>query len=128
MVGLEEINQKGKSLAIIFRNYIRVKGTKFFTEHINPFQVGIQYRKKGDHVIPHTHKINSPIIVNEIQEILFIQKGKIRLTLYSEKKEIIARKILTSGDAVLLLRGPHHVDFLEDTKIFELKQGPYPGA
>ena len=128
MIGLEKINQKGKSIAIIFRNYIKVKGTKFFTENTNPFQVGIQYRKKGDQVIPHIHRIDSPITIEEIQEILFIQKGKIRLTLYTEKKEILSRKILTSGDAVLLLRGPHQVDFLEDTKIFELKQGPYPGA
>lgn len=128
MRGLEEIKIKGKSIAIIFRNHIKVKGTKFFTEDTNPFQVGIQYRKKGDKVIPHTHRIDSPLTVEEIQEILFIQKGKIKLTLYTEKKEILSRKILNSGDAVLLLRGPHQVDFLEDTKIFELKQGPYPGA
>lgn len=128
MIGLETINQKGRSVAIIFRNYIRVKGTKFFTENDNPFQVGIQYRKKGDQVIPHTHRIASPIIIKEIQEILFVQKGKMRLILYTEKKEILSKKILNSGDAVLLLRGPHQVDFLEDSKIFELKQGPYPGA
>ena len=128
MIGLEAITQKGRSIAIIFRNYIKVKGTKFFTENTNPFQVGIQYRKKGEQVAPHTHRIDSPITIKEIQEILFVQKGKIRLTLYTEGGEILSKKILNSGDAVLLLRGPHQVDFLEDSKIFELKQGPYPGA
>lgn len=128
MQGVETIKIKGKAIAIIFRNSVRVKGTKFFTDKENPFQVGIQLRKKGDFVMPHIHRVDTPLLIEEIQEILFLQKGKMRVTLYDMEKRLICKKILKSGDAILILRGPHQVDFLENSKIFELKQGPYPGV
>ncbi len=128
MKGLEEIYSGRQLIAIIFRKNIKFSGIKFFTDPKNPFQVGVHSRKKGLKLNPHIHKLDQPIIIKEIQEILFIQKGKIKIELFSPSKKLLVKKILKTGDSILLLRGGHGVEFLEDSKIFELKQGPYPGS
>lgn len=119
----------GKTLvAIIFRKNIKVEGVKFLTEETNPFQVGMHNRQKGVRLAPHVHRLEKPLIINSIQEILYVVKGKIRISLYGTNGKKIAAKILTSGDSILLISGGHGLDFLENSRIFEIKQGPYPGS
>lgn len=118
----------GKTLiAVIFRKNIKVEGVKFLTEEANPFQVGIHNRQKGTHLAPHVHRIEKPLIINSIQEILYVIEGKIRVSLYSTKGKKIASRVLASGDSILLVSGGHGLDFIENSRIFEVKQGPYPG-
>lgn len=128
MKGLEKVLFKGKLVALIFRKNIAVDGVKFLTEESNPFQIGLHNRQKGVKLSPHIHKISKPIVVREIQELLYILSGKIRVTLYNSKGGKIAKKTLIDGDSILLLSQGHGVDFLETSKIFEVKQGPYPGT
>ena len=128
MNGVEEITYQGKVLAKVFRGNQVEDGVQFFTSQDNPFQVGMHSRKKGVSLTPHIHVLEKPLVVDVIQEILFVQSGKIRLTLYTDQGKVIERKTLATGDSVLLLSGAHGVDILEDAKIFEVKQGPYPGV
>lgn len=119
----------GKTLiAIIFRKNIKVEGVKFLTEESNPFQVGIHNRQKGVRLPPHVHKIENPLVIKSVQEVLYIVKGKIRISLFGTSGKKIVTKILTSGDSILLVSGGHGLDFLENSRIFEIKQGPYPGS
>ena len=39
----------------------------------------------------------------------------------------IAKKLLIAGDAILLKSQAHSVEFLGNARVFEIKQGPYPG-
>lgn len=128
MTGIEKIFCKQKLLAIVFRKNITVKGAKFLTEDDNLFQVGIHQRKKGIILAPHIHKISEKIEINNLQEVLFVTRGKIRVIIYTKKGSQVARKILTAGDSILLIDGGHGVDFLEDSRIFEVKQGPFLGT
>lgn len=128
MKGLEKVLFEGKLVALIYRKNIAVDGVKFLTEESNSFQIGLHNQQKGIKLSPHMHKISEPIIVKEIQELLFVLSGKIRVTLYNSKGGGIAKKTLTDGDSILLLSQGHGVDFLKTSKIFEVKQGPYPGT
>lgn len=128
MKGLEKVYSGKKLIAIIFRKSIKVSNLKFFTDKKNPFQIGIHNRKKGIKLDPHFHKLEKPLIIKEIQEILFIQRGKIRIELYSSAMKLLSRKILKAGDNILLISGGHGVEFMEDSVIYEVKQGPYPGS
>ena len=47
--------------------------------------------------------------------------------LYAPNGKLIYEGIIQAGDKVLLASGGHGFDVLEDTVIFEVKQGPYPG-
>jgi len=128
MKKIEEIADGKNKLAIVVRRDVKVDGIKFFTDENNPFQIGVHERKKGVSLTPHFHVLDHPLTIYSIQEILLIQKGKIRISLYSKKNKLIAKVVLNSGDTILLIDGGHGVDFLEDSRVFEVKQGPYPGS
>lgn len=127
MKNIEKVENSKKLIALIFRNNIKVDGVKFLTDEKNPFQIGIHSRKKGVKLSPHVHRLDKPLTIKSIQEILYVVDGKIRVTLFTEKGKKITRKTLSPGDSILIISGGHGVDFLDDAKILELKQGPYPG-
>ena len=55
---------------------------------------------------------------------LHIEEGRVEVNVYKKGKRI-ASSILDSGDTILLLRGGHGFKILEDSRIIEVKQGPY---
>jgi hypothetical protein len=122
------VRYKNRPVAIIFRRDFDVNGLAFFTEPDNAFQVGLHHQPKGLKLAPHVHKMEHPIVINEIQEVLMILSGSIRLTLYSHEGKKLGVRILKTNDSVLLLREGHQIEYLEETRMFEVKQGPYPGA
>lgn len=126
--GFEQVSYKGKVIAMIFRHDVAVSGVRFFTDEQNPFQVGEHRRPKGTKLAPHIHVMEKPLTIDVIQEILFVKEGKIRVTLYTKQGNVIEKKILKQGDSMLLMEQGHGVDVLEDARIFEVKQGPYPGT
>ncbi len=128
MKGVESITHKGKVIAIIFRSTLSVAGVQFFTGVENFFQVGFHKQPEGLKLTPHIHRIVKPIRVTAIQEMLMVQKGKIRLTMYTSGGKRLTTKILRTGDSALLIDAGHGVDFLAETSMFEIKQGPYPGS
>ena len=125
MKGVGKIFHGKKLIAIVFKKKLQVKELEFFTDNESPFQIGAHNRKKGVKLIPHVHHLKKPIIINSLQEWLLVTKGKILVTLYTEKGEIIQKITLKSGDSILLVEDGHGVDFLEDSQIFEIKQGPF---
>lgn len=128
MRGVEEIRNGKKLLAIVFRKNITVDGVKFLTDEQNPFQIGVHQRKKGVSLNAHIHKITKPLKIKTIQEVLYIQRGKILVTLYTKSGKVIVKKQLLENDSILLLDVGHGVEFLEDSRIFQVKQGPYLGT
>ena len=71
---------------------------------------------------------SSPKTINEIQEVLYIEHGKVEVEFYESSGKKIGNAILNSGDTILLLSGGHGFNILEDTKMIEVKQGPYSGV
>lgn len=127
MKGIERILFNKKLVAVVFRKSIDIDGVKFFTDEKNPFQVGIHNQEKNVNLTPHLHKIKKPFSIKTIQEILFVIEGKILVTLYTMGAKVISKKTLLKGDSILLISQGHGVRFLEKSRIFEVKQGPYPG-
>ena len=123
----DTISYNDRPVAIIIRSTIDVDNIAFFTDPDNPLQVGLHHRPKGMKLVPHIHTMEKPVVVDEIQEVLMILSGSIRLTMYTRDGDVIGERILNTGDSVLLLREGHQVEYLEETRMFEVKQGPYPG-
>lgn len=80
----------------------------------------------GKTIAPHVHNIIKREVLYT-KEVLFIKKGKIRVDFYNDEKEYISSSVLETGDIILLASGGHGFEILEDTEIFEIKQGPYAG-
>lgn len=121
---IKEIKKNNKTFALIIPAKLEKEGTNFFTDNDNPLQVGILNKKKGIKISPHIHR-KSKRIISQTQEILYIEKGKVRANFYDEGGKKIKSAILNHGDTVLLLSGGHGFDLLKDSKALIIKQGPY---
>lgn len=121
---IEKIEWAGKIFALIIRSNYELEGADFITPTSNSLQIGILKHKQGMNIKPHIHN-NFPRTINETQEVLHIVRGKVEAEFYDNAARKIGSTILDSGDTILLLSGGHGFKFLEDTKMIEVKQGPY---
>ena len=63
------------------------------------------------------------------QEVLYIRQGRVRVKIYNSQSELVDQWDAVSGDIVILLRGGHGYEILENgTQVLEVKNGPYVGA
>lgn len=123
---IEEIKFNDTLLSIIVRNNYKEDGIHFLTSSDLSQQLAYMHHPSGKVIQPHVHnKVDRT--VQFTQEVLFIKKGKIRVDFYSDSQEFIESKVLESGDVILLICGGHGFEILEDTEMFEVKQGPYAG-
>lgn len=56
-----------------------------------------------------------------------IRKGRCKVDIYNDHKELVETKEHHTGDVVLLIRVGHGFHTLEETVFLEIKQGPYTG-
>jgi hypothetical protein len=81
---------------------------------------------KGYKIQEHVHRLQ-PREVSYTQETLFIRKGKVQVDFYKEDRSFLTSRELKTSDVVLLASGGHGFEFLEESEIIEVKQGPYTG-
>ncbi len=113
-------------LSIIVSHRFNSPGIHFFTDNSLSQQLAYMNHPKGKVIAPHVH---NPVTreVHFTQEVLIIRKGKLRVDFYDEKQNYLQSHILESGDVILLIKGGHGFEVLEDLEMFEVKQGPYTG-
>lgn len=121
---VEEIKDEEVLIALIIRDGHEAVGTEFYTEAHQPFQIGGLGRKKGDKISSHFH-VPIKREINITQEVLFIKKGKLKVNFYREDKTFFDSRVLLPQDAVVLMRGGHGFEVLEDLQMIEVKQGPH---
>lgn len=100
--------------------------TTFLTPDHFGQQMGMIVYDAGKNIIPHEHL---PITrkVEGTSECIVVRKGKCFIDIFNKHKDLIYTKEMNQGDIVLLLGGAHGFRMLEDTILFEVKQGPYAG-
>ena len=123
---IEEVHYQTEVLAIIVRRNFHKKGIHFFTSNDLSQQLAYMSHPTGKEIQPHVHK-KVQREVQFTQETLFIRKGKLKVDFYSVDQEYLESRILESGDVILLIKGGHGFEVLEDLEMFEVKQGPYAG-
>ena len=123
---IEEIKDAGKLLALIIRDGDYEEGLQFPTGDDLMFQIGLHNQKKGSTSAPHRHHPIPKLENIQFSEVFYLKKGKVKVTLYNDAKEKVQEVVIHQGDLVYLLGG-HALEFLEDTMMFEIKQGPYRG-
>jgi len=102
------------------------KITEFVTPDEFNQQMGMIVYGKGEHIIPHKHL---PIkrTINGTTECVIVRKGSCYVDIYDQDENILHSKKMIKGDIILLLGGAHGFRMIEDTVLFEVKQGPYAG-
>lgn len=125
---IEHIRHDGAIIATIFYNHPIEPGVHFYTANESTLQVGKQLRLKGERIEPHRHV---PVKVQReqtLKEVLYVEKGKVKISFYNDRWEGIDSRILNQGDMILLIKGGHGFEMLEETVMIEVKEGPYNSA
>ena len=103
-------------------------GLNFFSEDEDFIQVGTWGYDSDKKLKAHIHNEVSREVL-WTQEVLYVKKGKIRADIYTTKSRKLKSIIVGQGDVIILLRGAHGYEILEDeTQVLEIKNGPYMGA
>jgi hypothetical protein len=127
--GIESIEREGLAYALIIRSQATSDAKyNFLTDSASPLQLGMNFYQTGEVIKAHYHLQKRVETNSVVQEFLLIAAGRALLRLYDaqDQREFTARQ-LEAGDMVLLLAGGHGLDIQADTKIVELKLGPYDG-
>lgn len=127
MAALERICNGDHFLGLIIRKNYHESGIRFLTDDQSPQQIGYMNRAKDYVIPPHVHNV-IPRSVELTQEVLIIQRGKIRVDYYDNDRKYLESRIAYEGDILFLGYGGHGFKMLEDSEIVEVKQGPYCGT
>ncbi len=124
---MEEIrSDDGRIIAIVVRRDFEKEGVNFISKDDFPLQLGVSGYKKGATIKAHFH-IEKEIKINKIQEVVHIESGRTRVNLYDLNGKKFKLVELSDDDTILFVDGGHGFEMLEDTRIIEVKQGPYFG-
>jgi hypothetical protein len=103
-------------------------GLNFYSNDDDFVQVGTWKYASGKKLLAHTHNECSRTVL-WTQEVLYVRKGSLRAFIYNTKEELVSTILVAEGDLIILLRGGHGYDIVEDgTQVLEIKNGPYLGA
>ena len=123
---VESIEHQGEMLALIVRDEFRKPGISFFTQGSLSQQLAYMRHPAGKAIDAHVHN-PVPRTVAYTQETLFIKRGRLRVDFYNEAQSYLTSRTLGPGDVILLIKGGHGFEVLEEIEMIEVKQGPYAG-
>lgn len=122
---MQQIEHEGKIISIIYRDEDWVRGLNFITPGDMFVQVGSWWYEKGKVLDKHIHKEFNRA-ATRTQECVYIRKGSMRVTLYTEALVEMEQFVLNTGDLAVFAYGGHGYEILEDdTQIIESKNGPF---
>ena len=105
----------------------RIKSREDLTDANKFLQVSFLNLKKQYNVTPHAHLKNLKK-TNISSEAWIVMSGKLKVTFYDINNSKVFDDILKSGDISILFEGGHSFKpLVKNTKIFEIKNGPYMG-
>lgn len=123
---IEQIKIGEELIALIVRKTFNDPGIHFFTPPEYSQQLAYMRHPVGKQIQPHVHN-PVPRQVIYTQEVLCIRSGKLRVDFYDDMQNYLESRILQGGDVILLIKGGHGFEVIEEVEMFEVKQGPYVG-
>lgn len=122
---MQQIKHEGKIISIIYRDEDWVRGLNFITPGDMFVQVGSWWYEKGKVLDKHIHK-EFDRVATRTQECVYVRKGSMKVTLYTEALVEMEQFVLNAGDLAVFAYGGHGYEILEDnTQIIESKNGPF---
>jgi hypothetical protein len=124
---MEEIcSADGRTLAWVVRSGFSPPGVHFVGGADHPLQLGVNTYRSGEDVRAHIH-LPRETVIREVEEVVHVDHGRVSVALFNLSGNKETTLELSSGDTILFVAGGHGIQVLEDTRIIEVKQGPYSG-
>ena len=117
-------NQKKLYALIVRKSYKKKRGVNFFTDKSATQQFGFMNHQKNHIILPHRHNKKRSNI-NITTEVIIILEGILRVDFYDNREKYLFSKKLYANDLIMLSGGGHGFKVLKNTKMIEVKQGPY---
>jgi len=127
---IKRITDDGSLLAIFVPHKVLslLDKTTIFTPWEWVIQVGYNIHHRGDVVEPHYHVRSKSTGDDVAVEVLHVLSGKIKVTLFHPRSgKQVTSLILEKSDLIIMKCG-HKVEYLEDSLLLQIKEGPYPGV
>lgn len=126
-MNFECISENNSILAYLIYNSENPNKTTFITTPDLNFQAGFIIYPEGSEIPRHFHH---PVqrSIQGTSEVIIIREGTCIVDIYTSTKELIASRPMDKGDIVMFFSGGHGFRITENTVLFEIKQGPYPGT
>lgn len=115
---------KGQLVALVVRRDFTGGKHNFLTSPDEPLQVGVNFYREGDLVPAHRHHRQARVI-DQTQEFVLVADGEVLFEIFDDDEASLGEVRLATGDFIVFARGGHRWQFGADTKIIEVKQGPY---
>jgi len=125
---MKEFTFEGRILARLIKPEDWIKGLGFFSNDNEFIQVGTWFYDKGKHLQNHVHNEFARTAYRTC-ETVYMVSGKMRVNLYTLEKKYVESFEIRQGDTLILLDSGHGYEILEDdTKVLEIKNGPFMGV
>lgn len=89
-------------------------------------QAGLFEIPKNTNFKAHKHNLQDRK-TTQTHEAILVVKGSIELSIFDVDNSLVESHILGEGDCSFIINGGHKIKTLEDTHLFEFKNGPYSG-
>ena len=113
-----------KVVALVIPRDQKRSNVQFITEHDQNPQIALMLRPEGEYIQAHLHLPLERTVVGT-PEVLIIEKGKMRVDFFDAQEHRFHSCEVGTGDIVVLFSGGHGFKVLEETKMVEIKQGPF---
>lgn len=123
---VEQVEVDGEVFAIIVRGSFNAPGVRFFTPESYSQQLAHMRHPAGRIIEPHLHTPHLREVLHT-NEVLIVKRGRLRADFYTEAREYRTSRVLAAGDVILLVKGGHGFEVLEEVEMIEVKQGPFAG-
>ena len=123
-MGMEIRDRKNNLLALIIRKNEIVKDKYFATENNYDFQLAAFNLKNKAVIERHIHNEQNRNI-KTTSEVLIVLEGELRIEIFDYELDLVETVNIFQHDTIALLGGGHGIDVKQDTKLIEVKQGPY---
>lgn len=125
MTMIEEVKKGDDLYAIVVKaEFHPEQKYNFFSPQDGYLQFGINTYKAEDKIADHIH-LPCERSVTRVEEIISLRKGRLNVRIFDENENQLALVEMKTGDILYQIQGGHGFDILEDSEIFEIKQGPY---
>lgn len=125
-INFEVVEHQGIRYAEVIWVGSSIAKTRFCSPDSNSMQFGLLAHEKGFTEPAHIHKPVERMITN-LAQMFVVQKGKVAVDFFTSDGIKFREVVLSVGDGILLLDGPHAVRALEDMQCISVKQGPFLG-
>jgi hypothetical protein len=126
MKSFEKIYYRKENVAIVIRKNFKPKDNiHFFTSPKDALQVGFHSYKTSKTTNIHTNKVAKPVALKKKNKYIYLIKGSCEVNLISVTGKTVNKINLSAGDSIIIFDIAHKVVFSSNSKVLEIKQGPY---